>query len=54
MIGLEDLWLSASFQSHHQSLQTGRHVKPNGEFSRQNVPGIEIHNRHRVEEPLLQ
>ena len=59
---MEDLWLAAALQRHLQGIQTELRVKAVGElpavaegFSEGvDIPGVEIHDRHQVEESVLQ
>jgi hypothetical protein len=51
---VEDLWTEATFQWHLQGIDTVLLVNAVREVSTENVPGIQIHDRHQVEESLLQ
>ena len=54
LIGVEDLGPAATFQRHLKGIQTEFRVKAVGELPAEHVPGEQIHDRHKVEEPLLQ
>ena len=54
LIRVEDLWLTATSQRHLQGVQAELRVKAVGELPAEHVPGEQIHDRHQVEESLLQ
>jgi hypothetical protein len=54
MVGVEDSGPAATFQRHLQGIETELHVKAVGELPAEHMPGVEIHDRHQVQEFLLQ
>ena len=54
LVGMEDLWLSATRQCHLQGIQKELRVKAVGELPAEHVSGEQIHGRHQLEESLLQ
>jgi len=54
LVGVEDLWLAATFQRHFQGLQTELPVKAVGELPAEHMPGEEVHDRNQVEEAFLE
>ena len=54
LVGVEDLWPAATFKCHLQGIETELRVKAVGELPAKDIPGVEIHDRHQVEESLLQ
>lgn len=54
LVGVEDLWLAITFQRHLQGIQTELRDKAVRELSAEHVPGEENHDRHQVEEALLE
>jgi hypothetical protein len=50
LVGVEDLWLAATFQGHLQDIETELRVKAVGELPAEHAPGMEIHDRHQVED----
>ena len=54
MIGVEDLWLIAASQSHLKGIQRELCVKAVRERPTEHVSVEEIHDRHQVEEALLE
>lgn len=54
LVGVENLWFAITFQRHVQGIQTELRVKAVGEPPAEHVRGEEIHDRHQVEEALLQ
>ena len=53
-VGVEDLWPAVTFQWHLQGIEKELSVKAVGELPAVHMPGVEIHDRHQVEESLLQ
>ena len=41
-------------EGHYQNLQAELRVKTVGQLLAENMPGVEIHNRHQVQESFLQ
>ncbi len=54
MVGVEDLRPAATAEGHLQSLQAKLCVKAVGELPPEHMPGVEIHDRHQIEEAFLQ
>ena len=51
---MEDLWPAATFQRNLQGIETELRVKAVGELLAEHIPGEQIHDRHQIEESLLQ
>jgi len=54
LVGVEDLRSPATAEGHLQSLQAKLCVKAVGQLPAENMPGVEIHDRHQVQESFLQ
>ncbi len=54
MVGVEDLRVGATAEAHFQSLQAELRVKAVGLLPAEHMPGVEIHNRHQVQEAFMQ
>jgi hypothetical protein len=53
-LGLELSFSGSPTEGHLQSLQAKLCVKAVGQLSAENMPGVEIHDRHQVQEAFLQ
>ena len=51
---MEDFGPGATFQCHFQGIKTELRVKAVRLLPAEDIPGVEIHDRHQVEESLLQ
>ena len=51
---MEDFWPTATSECHLKGIQTELRVKAVGELPAEHMPGMEIHDRHQVEEAFLQ
>lgn len=51
---MEDPWFAATAEGHLQSLQAKLRVKAARQLPAENMPGVEIHDRHQVQESFLQ
>ncbi len=54
MVGVEDLRSPDTAEGHLQSLQAKLRVKAVGQLPAENMPGVEINDRHQVQEAFLQ
>ena len=53
-VGVEDLWFAIPCQRHLQGIETELRVKAARELPAEHVSGEQIHDRHQIEESLLQ
>ena len=51
---MEDPWFAATAEGHLQSLQANLRVKAARQLPAEQMPGMEIHDRHQVQESFLQ
>ena len=54
LAGVEDCWPTAISDCNLNGIQAERRVKADGELPAEHIPGMEIHDRHQVEEAFLQ
>ncbi len=52
LIGVEDLWLAASFHFDDQGIKTSLRFTAVRELPAEHIPGEQIHDRYQIEEAL--